>query len=127
MIHKCTKCMSTNKFNVNSSLRFQTWYKYLSCLLSISDTGCQFLPVTGPSWLAYPTPTVNFPTQGQGCCFPYNPVALFVPLGLLAAAPVSPLFSSLSLPIRPSSAWSCTTPLDSPRGPASGYLSTHLQ
>lgn len=61
----------------------------------------KFLPVTGPSWQAYPTSTLNFFSPGPGCASPgcsylYNP-SILVTYPFLCLCPLD-CFSPLSLP-----------------------------
>lgn len=91
----------------------------------------QSLPVTGPSWLAYPALHPKFSSPGGWATLPYEiqPFHFGYPLFLYLWASrllhLVPSFPSLSLPLpvlpysKAHSGWSC--PLWMLRGPASGY------
>lgn len=91
--------------------------KQVRCLLHISKwiwyPGSprmpQLLPVMGTSQISYPAPHPEFSRPGCWAVLPYRihhpGYRLFVPLGLLAATPDSPVFPPT--PPWPSSLWSC--------------------
>lgn len=114
-------------------VRSQVGDKWPRCLFNIkADAGhlvlpaSLSLPATGPSWLAYPSPALNFSSPGLGYPSLYNPTVLlcysfFVPFDLsftlLASCSGSPLSLLPSQSLHMAQSSLVVSTLDSPRGP----------